>query len=285
MTTLAPTIAKTRGLPWTRLPNWSIVVGLTGLLFIAASAVLAPMISPHDPLAINITAQLQAPSWSHPFGTDELGRDNLARVLYGGRHTLLEALIAVAVASTAGVSIGMVSGYFGGLVDAVLGRAMDFLLSIPAILLAIVVIAVLGPSDASALIAVAVVSIPQFARLARAGALSLRERDYVQASIALGASHLRVMARTLLPNSLGPIIVQSAITGATAILLESALSFVGLGAQPPTPSWGLMLSTAQTYLQQSPWYGLFPGLAITLTVFSLDALARGLSQATGDRSR
>lgn len=285
MTTLASTIARPRERWRSRLPNRSILIGLTGLTLIAASAILAPVISPHSPLAINITAQLQPPSWSHPFGTDELGRDNLARVLYGGRHTLLEALIAVAVASTAGVTIGMVSGYFGRLVDALLGRAMDFLLSIPAILLAIVVIAVLGPSDASALIAVAVVSIPQFARLARASALSLREREYVQASVAMGASHLRVMARTLLPNSLGPIIVQSAITGATAILLESALSFVGLGAQPPTPSWGLMLSTAQTYLQQSPWYGLFPGLAITLTVVSLDALARGLSRATGDRSR
>lgn len=284
MTALAAVIPKRHQWRGT-LPNRSTLIGLTGLTLIAASAILAPVISPHDPLAINITAQLQPPSWSHPFGTDELGRDNLARVLYGGRHTLLEALIAVAVASTAGVSVGLVSGYFGRLVDAILGRAMDFLLSIPAILLAIVVIAVLGPSDTSALIAVAVVSIPQFARLARASALSLREREYVQASIAMGASHLRVMARTLLPNSLGPIIVQSAITGATAILLESALSFVGLGAQPPTPSWGLMLSTAQTYLQQSPWYGLFPGLAITLTVFSLDALARGLSQATGERSR
>jgi peptide/nickel transport system permease protein len=264
--------------------NRTTLVGLCGLVLIAATAVFAPLLAPHDPLALDLLARVQPPSWSHPFGTDELGRDNLARVLYGGRLAVVTALVATAVASSVGVSVGMISGYFGGVTDVVLSRAMDFLLAIPAILLAVVIIAVLGPSQASALAAVAIVSVPQFARLARASALSLREREFVLASIGLGAGIPRIILRTILPNSLGPIIVQCAITGATAIGLEAALSFLGLGAQPPAPSWGLMLSSAEPYLQQAPWYALFPGLALTLTVLSLDAVARGLSRALTDRS-
>jgi peptide/nickel transport system permease protein len=267
-----------------RFANGTTLLGITGIAVIGLAALLAPLIATKDPLAVDILRRLQPPSWAHPFGTDELGRDNFARVLYGGRLSLVTAFVAVAVASTIGVAVGLVSGYFGGLLDAVLSRAMDFLLSIPAILLAIVIIAVLGPSRVSALAAVATVSIPQFARLARAGALALKQREFVQASVALGARDGRVLLRTILPNAVSPIIVQCAITGATAILLEAALSFLGLGTQPPAPSWGLMLSTAQSYLQEAPWYGVFPGLAVTLAVLSLDAIARGLNRGLTDRS-
>ena len=264
--------------------NPTTLIGVAGLAVIALTAIFAPALAPYDPLTVNVLARLQPPSWAHPFGTDELWRDNLSRVLYGGRLTLVTALVAVAVASSIGVTIGLISGYFGGTVDVVLSRVMDFVLSIPAILLAIVIIAVLGPSRISALAAVAIVGIPQFARLSRATAITLREREFVLASIALGAGHFRVMVRTILPNSLGPIIVQCAITGATAILLEAALSFLGLGAQPPTSSWGLMLSSAQGYLQEAPWYGVFPGAAVTLTVLAFDAVARGLNRGLTDRT-
>jgi peptide/nickel transport system permease protein len=266
-----------------RVVNATFALGMAGLLAIGLSALFAPLIAKHDPLAIDILTRLQPPSWEHPFGTDELGRDNFARVLFGGRLSLVTALAAVGIASSVGVTIGLISGYFGGWLDAVLSRAMDFLLAIPAILLAIVIIAVLGPSRASALVAVATVSIPQFARLARAGVLALKPREFVQASVVLGARHTRVLLRTILPNVLSPIIVQCAITAATAILLEAALSFLGLGTQPPEPGWGLMLSTAQSYLQEAPWYGLFPGLAVTVTVLSLDAIARGLNRGLSGR--
>jgi peptide/nickel transport system permease protein len=267
-----------------RLINGTTIVGIVGIGVMGLTALLAPLIASQDPLAIDITLRLQPPSQEHLFGTDELGRDNFARVLYGGRLSLLTALLAVITASSIGVSIGLISGYFGGALDVVLSRAMDFLLSVPAILLAIVIIAILGPSSASAVVAVATVSIPQFARLARAGALELKEREFVQASQVLGARHGRVIGRTILPNAISPIIVQCAITGATAILLEAALSFLGLGTQPPEPSWGLMLSSAQAYLQEAPWYGVFPGLAITLAVLFLDAIARGLNRGLTDRS-
>jgi peptide/nickel transport system permease protein len=284
MTASPSILVKVNRLRRFRFANATAVVGFVGLVLIACTALFAPLVAVHDPLVVDITARLEPPSWSHPFGTDELGRDTFARVIYGGRLTLVTAVVAVAIASSVGVAIGLLSGYFGSVVDALLSRAMDFLLSIPAILLAIAIIAALGPSRGSALTAVSIVSIPQFARLARASALALKEREFVQSATALGASHVRVMLRTILPNSLSPIIVQAAITGSTAILLEAALSFLGLGAQPPDPSWGLMLSTAQSYLQEAPWYGLFPGVAVTLAVISLDAVARGLNRGLVDRS-
>jgi peptide/nickel transport system permease protein len=265
-------IADFRG--WDRATR----IGLAAIAAIALVSLLGPLVIPQDALTVDARAKLEPPSWSHPFGTDELGRDILARLLEGGRLTLLTAVAAVLIGGVPGVALGAIAGYYGRWVDAILTRLMDFMLSIPAVLLAIVIIAVLGPRPTSALLAVGLVSLPQFARIARAGVLSLKEREYVLAAISVGARDMRVLGRTIVPNTLGPIVVQCAITAATAILLEAALSFIGLGAQPPSPSWGLMLSIAQGYLAQAPWYGIFPGLAVTVTVLALDSVARGLGR-------
>lgn len=246
-------------------------------------AVAAPLIAPYNPDATNILQRLQGPSAAHWFGTDELGRDLLSRVIYGGRVSLLTAGIAVAGASVVGVTLGMVSGYFGGWAETLIMRVIDILLAIPAILLAMGLIAVIGRGTLNAAIAVTVVSAPAFARIARASTLSLRQSDFIASTRIAGASNRYLLARTILPNILNPIVVQMAITGATAILFESGLSFLGLGTQPPTPSWGQMLSDSETYLTQTPWYGVAPGLFLTVNVLALDVVSRFLQRVTGSK--
>jgi peptide/nickel transport system permease protein len=252
------------------------------LVGLALIALMAPWISPQDPLAQNRTDQFLSPSLRHLFGTDEFGRDILSRVIHGARISLVTGAVAVLIGATVGVPLGLLGGFAGGLTDAAIMRVLDFLLAVPAILLAMVIIAILGPGSFNAMLAVGVVSVPSFARLTRASTLALKEREFVVATRALGVGPAYLMFRTILLNALTPIVVQVAVTAAAAMLLEAALSFLGLGTQPPAPSWGSMLNTGRSFFYQAPWYGLFPGAVITLSVLSLNALADSL-QAIVDR--
>lgn len=238
---------------------------------------------PLDPLAQDYVNMLKGPSAAHWFGTDELGRDVLARVVYGARTSLVTAAGAVTIAALIGVPIGLVAGFFGGWRDAVLMRIVDVMLSLPGILFAMAMIAVLGRSQMAALIAVGITGVPSFARITRAQVLSLRQRDFVTAVEALGGSSAYNMFRTVLPNSWSPILVQVVILSSVAILIEASLAFLGLGIPPPTPSWGEMLRTGKSYLHDSPTYAIFPGLVLTFTILSLDTLGRTLARVLEDR--
>jgi peptide/nickel transport system permease protein len=249
---------------------------------LAIMAALAPWIAPQDPLVQVRADRFLSPSLAHPFGTDEFGRDILSRVIHGARISLVTGAVAVLMGALVGVPLGLLGGFAGGLTDAGIMRVLDFLLAVPAILLAMVIIAILGPGSFNAMLAVGLVSIPSFARLTRASTLSIKEREFVVATRALGVGPAYLMFRTILLNALTPIVVQAAVTAAVAMLLEAALSFLGLGTQPPAPSWGSMLNTGRSFLYQAPWYGLFPGAVITLTVLSLNALSDAL-QAIVDR--
>ena len=259
---------------------------LLGALFLAAlllATLLGRWILPFDALQQDFTSILQGPSSVHWFGTDELGRDILSRVVVGARTSLLTAAGAVSVAALIGVPIGLVAGFFGGWRDAVLMRFVDVLLSLPGILFAMALIAVLGRSQTAALVAVGITGIPTFARITRAQVLSLRKRDFVMAVEALGGSSAYSMFRTVLPNSWSPILVQVVILSAVAILIEASLAFLGVGIPPPTPSWGEMLRTGKSFLHDSPTYAVFPGVVLTLTILSLDTLGRRLGAVLADR--
>jgi ABC-type dipeptide/oligopeptide/nickel transport system permease subunit len=258
-------------------------VAASFLLGMALIAVLAPWVLPRDPLAMNVLHALEGPSASFWFGTDELGRDILTRVIYGARTSLGTAAGAVAIAGLIGVPLGLVAGFFGGWRDAVLMRVVDVLLALPGILFAMALIAVLGRSQMAALIAVGITGIPSFARITRAQVLSLRQRDFVMAVDALGGSAAHMMFKTVLPNSWSPILVQVVILAAVAILLEAALAFLGVGIPPPTPSWGEMLRTGKSYLHEAPYYAVLPGLVLTLTILCLDTLGRTLAAVLEDR--
>lgn len=262
---------------WQRLARHrGAALGVAFLLVLTFLAIFAPLLS-LDPLAQDYANVLAGPSAAHWFGTDELGRDILARVVYGARTSLITAVGAVAIAGAAGVPMGLVSGFFGGWRDDVLMRAVDVLLALPGILLAMALIAILGRSQLSALVAVGITGIPSFARVTRAQVLSLRRRDFVLAVEAFGGSASYSMFRTVLPNSWSPILVQAVVLAAVAILLEAALSFLGVGIAPPTPSWGQMLDTGKEYLHEAPTYAVLPGIALTLTILSLDTIGRALA--------
>jgi ABC-type dipeptide/oligopeptide/nickel transport system permease subunit len=246
-------------------------------------AFLAPWILPIDPLAQDIAASLEPPSARYWFGADELGRDILARVIYGARTSLLTAAGAVAIAAAIGIPIGLVAGFFGGWRDAVLMRFIDVLLALPGILFAMALIAVLGRSQMAALVAVGITGVPSFARITRAQVLSLRKRDFVLAVEALGGSAGYTMFRTVLPNAWSPILVQVVVLSSVAILLEAALAFLGVGIPPPTPSWGDLLRTGKSFLYEAPTYAVLPGIALTLTILSLDTLGRTLAHVLEDR--
>ncbi|MSP50462.1 MAG: ABC transporter permease [Alphaproteobacteria bacterium] len=259
---------------------------LLSILYLAAIALVAMLarwVVPFDPVAQNLMSTLEPPSTAHWFGTDELGRDIMTRVVYGARTSLLTASGAVIIAGTIGVPVGLVAGFFGGWRDAVLMRIVDVLLSLPGILFAMALIAVLGRSQLAALVAVGITGIPSFARITRAQVLSLRKRDFVMAVEALGGSSAYNMFRTVLPNSWSPILVQIVILSSIAILLEAALAFLGVGIPPPTPSWGEMLRTGKSYLYDAPYYAVLPGIVLTLTILSLDTLGRTLAWVLEDR--
>jgi ABC-type dipeptide/oligopeptide/nickel transport system permease subunit len=244
---------------------------------------VAPLILPLDPLAQDFTATLDPPSVAHWFGTDELGRDILARVIAGARTSLTTAAGAVAIAGIVGVPIGLIAGFFGGWRDAVLMRLVDVLLALPGILFAMALIAVIGRSQMAALVAGGITGIPGFARITRAQVLALRRLDFVLAVEAMGGSASYAMFRTVLPNAWSPILVQVVILTSVAILLEAALAFLGVGIPPPAPSWGDMLRTGKAYLYEAPTYAVLPGIVLTLTILSLDTIGRTLAQLLEDR--
>jgi peptide/nickel transport system permease protein len=252
------------------------VVGGMLCLLIALLTILAPWIRPYDPLASDTAHLLQAPTLAHPFGTDSFGRDLLSRVLLGGSPTLCASVSAVILATVAGLLIGTVAGYARGMADMVLMRLMDVLLSFPFILLALVLVAGLGAGLPSLIIAIAVTQVPVFARLCRAVALAVAATEYVDAARAIGVGSRRLLWRHMLPNMIGPVIVQAATTLGLAIGLVAAFNFLGLGVQPPTPDWGDMVSDGRTYIFSAPYLAFFPGMAITITVVALSFLADGL---------
>lgn len=254
-----------------RRTGFWVAVGFLGGLVVVA--LLAPLFAPRDPLEQDLVNILAGPSRDNWLGTDHLGRDVLSRIIFGARPTLITSAVATLIAGSVGITLGMVSGYFGRWADALIMRFMDFLLAMPAVLLALVVIVTLNPGGTSAMVAVAVVGIPQFARLSRSQVLSLRTREFVLASKAVGASTPRLLFRVLLPNSAGPLVAQAVVLAALAVFLEAALSFLGLGVPPPNPSWGQMVSAGKSHLQTTPGYSLFPGVAIAATILALDVVS------------
>ena len=250
---------------------------LLTISFIAA-ALLAPLLAPYDPLLMHDGVELAPPSWAHPFGTDEFGRDLLSRIVYGSRISLAVGFGGIMAAAIVGTFFGTISGYAGSssTLDTLVMRVMDTLLAFPGILIGIITIVILGASSANVAIAVAIANTPLVTRLVRAEVLREREREYVDAARALGARSGRIIVRHLLPNTVSVIIIQIATSLGAAILLEAALSFLGLGTQPPEPSWGSMLRDARGYLRQAPWYAIAPGAALTLLIVGVNFFANAL---------
>jgi peptide/nickel transport system permease protein len=246
-------------------------------------ALLAPVIAPHDPTQIQMKVRFQGPSLNYLLGTDELGRDLLSRLMYGARVSVTVGAVSVAVAATAGTVLGLVAGYVGGRVDTVIMRIMDGLLAFPAIILALAIITALGTSLTNVMIAIGIVSIPSFARITRGSVLALKGREFVEAARACGATLGYLIFRTVLPNTISPLLVQLTVGFADAILTEAALSFLGLGVPPPTPSWGSMLETGRRYLTQTAWYSTTAGAAVFLAVLSLNLIGDGLRDALDPR--
>jgi len=257
---------------------------LVALLFLVA--ILSPVISPHDPLGVSPDNSYLPPlTPGHVLGTDELGRDLLSRILWGSRVSLPVAFVAVAVGLFGGGLIGLVSGYAGGIADLLLMRLVDALLAFPGLILAIAVVAALGPGLRNAMIAIGIVAVPVYARLVRAVVLQLKQMEFIVATRSLGATPLRLVLRHLIPNLLNPIIVQVSLSAGFAILAEATLSFLGLGAQLPTPDWGQMINSGASFLNNDPWLAIVPGAAISITVYSFNLLGDSLRDALDPRLR
>ena len=263
------------------------VFGTAVMAVFVVMAVFAPLVAPYDPLDQNLPEKFDGPSLAHPFGQDELGRDILSRIIYGARISLTAGLAAVAIATAAGTLIGLVAGFLGRWPDSLLMRLMDVILAFPSILLAIVVVSVLGPSLPNAMLAIGIVFVPQIARVVRSAVISVRERDYIEAERALGASNTQIVVSGVLPNSMAPLIVQSTLTLATAILDVAALSFLGLGARAPSPEWGAMLTDAFHsgfgVFVEGQHAIIFPGIAIALAVLAVNFIGDGLRDALDPR--
>jgi peptide/nickel transport system permease protein len=276
--------------PWLRavrrlVKRRASMIGLGVVVFFILIAAAAPLVAPYDPLATSWAAVRKAPSAAHLFGTDEIGRDVLARIIWGSRASLLAGLVSVMLALAVGVPIGLVSGYVGGALDALVMRIIDAMLAIPFLILAIALAAFLGPSLSNAMIAIGITQMPIFARLTRGQALSVKHEDYIEAAHAIGNPQYRVVLRHIFPNIVPPLLVQATLATAAAIIAEASLSFLGLGQQPPDPSWGSMLNAAQRFLSNAPWMALWPGLAIFITVMSFNLLGDGLRDALDPRER
>jgi peptide/nickel transport system permease protein len=255
---------------------------LTGgilLILVVAGALAAPLVAPYDPIVMNPPERLLPPGARHLLGTDIFGRDLFTRILYGARISLQTGLISVSIANLVGVPLGLVSGFYGGLTDRLLMRLVDLMLTFPGILLALVIVAVLGPSLFNAMIAVGISASPTYARLVRSAVLAAKAQTYIEAARALGCTNTRIMVRHVLPNTLAPIIVLGTLGIAGAIIAAAALSFLGLGARPPVPEWGAMLSEGRNYLRVAWWITTFPGLAIMVTVLAINLLGDGLRDA------
>ena len=278
-------VETTTRLLWNRLcKNRLALVGSVLIGGFLLLAILAPLLAPFNPMEQALYDRLEPPTLEHPFGTDDFGRDILSRVIFGARISLRVGVFAVSIALVIGTSIGLVSGYWGGILDQILMRIMDLMLAFPSILLAIGIVAVLGPGLENAMLAIGIVAVPQYARLVRASVLTVRETDYVLAARAMGASDWRILGVAILPNCLAPLIVQATLGLATAILDAAGLSFLGLGAQPPTPEWGAMLSQGRELIVRAPWVLTFPGGAIFMTVLAFNLVGDGLRDALDPKS-
>jgi peptide/nickel transport system permease protein len=294
MTTLASTSSLTSAQapagPWQRA--WrrfrrrpSAMLGLIVVLAFIVLALFAPWISPQDPIAASWGAIRKAPSAEHWFGTDEIGRDVLSRVIWGTRASLLAGIISVSISLMIGIPIGLAAGFFGGFIDSAISRVTDAFLACPFLILAIALAAFLGPSLTNAMIAIGISAAPIFVRLTRAQVLNTKEEDYIEAARAVGNSPLRIALRHILPNITAPLMVQATLAIAAAVIAEASLSFLGLGQQPPAPSWGSMLNTAKNYIDNAPWMAIWPGLSIFLLVLSFNILGDGLRDALDPRQR
>ncbi|MBN9389160.1 MAG: ABC transporter permease [Chloroflexi bacterium] len=251
-------------------------VGFVLLVIVVGSAIFAPFIAPFKPDAVDPPSRLQPPSFNHLFGTDALGRDMFSRVIFGAQLTLQIGVIALAIAAFFGILIGLVTGYYGGWIDGLLMRFIDLLLAFPGILLALMIVSTLGPNLTNAMIAVGISSIPGFARLVRGSVLSIREHEYITAARALGVSSPRILFKAILPNAMAPIIVLATLLFPDAVLVAASLSFIGLGAQPPSPEWGALLVDGRLYIQSASWLITFPGLAIFITIMGSNLLGNAL---------
>jgi peptide/nickel transport system permease protein len=260
-------------------------LGLAVLLVVTLMALMADVLAPYNPSQIQPIGILAAPSVAHPLGTDAIGRDVLSRIVYGARASLLAGVVSVAVALVLGVIVGLVAGYNGGWIDDLLMRMVDALYSFPALLLALAITAILGPGLTNVMLAIGIVFTPAFARLVRGQALSVRERDFVTAARVIGAGPWRIMGAHIWPNVTAPIVVQASLQIAAAIVIEAGLSFLGLGVQPPTPSWGSMLKEGYQYMEQAPWLAFAPGAAMFLTVLAFNLFGDGLRHALDPRLR
>ena len=271
--------------------NKTAIIGLVIITGFILVAILAPWLSPHDPVETSLYDQLKPPvwhetgTWKNILGTDELGRDTLSRIIYGARVSLTVAIVSVGIAFTLGTLLGCLSGYYKGMTDSLIMRVMDMILAFPYLLLAIVVVAYLGPSLQNAMMAIGITYVPRFARIVRGSVLEECEKDYVMAARAVGARDLRIIFIGILPNCLGPLIVQTTLSMASAILDAAALSFLGLGAQPPTPEWGGMIARSRALILRASWVMTFPGIAILLAVLGFNLLGDGLRDALDPRLR
>lgn len=270
--------------PWSMMlkrfkKNKRAMVGLWMVVVFVLVALSAPWIAPYDPYEQNMQQMLESPSLAHPFGTDEFGRDILSRIIYGAQISLMIGIVGVFIAVVLGVTLGTISGYFGGFLDSLIMRIMDIFMAFPSFLLALAIVSVLGPGMVNVMIAIGIFAVPNFARIARSAVIAVKNKEYIEAAEAMGASHTRIIFKHIIPNSLAPIIVLSTMRIATAILTAAGLSFLGMGAQPPTPEWGAMLSTGREYLRASPHVSTIPGLAIMFMVLSFNMLGDGLRDA------
>lgn len=261
------------------------MLGTGILLALTLVALLAPVLARDDPYLIGAGFPLDGPSWRHPFGTDDLGRDVYSRVVYGGRISLTIAIGSAALALAMAVPLGLLAGYLGGFIDAAISRIFDTIFAFPSILIGIGFVAAFGANLRNVVIAVAIINIPTIGRLTRVAILAQMNEEYVEAARSIGASNKRIAAIHILPNALPPLIVQVALVMGEAVLLEAAFSFLGLGSRPPTPSWGVMLNEGRSFLSQAWWLGFFPGLAIMLMILGLNALADALRYALNPRRR
>lgn len=265
--------------------NRGAVIGMVFLTLIILSAILAPLLTPYDPLERSVRDRLVGPSKEHPMGTDALGRDILSRVLHGGRVSLQVGLFSVIASTLIGVPLGLIGGYFGGKIDDAIMRLMDVILAFPGLILAIWMVAMLGPSIRNVIVAVTFWFVPTYARLARGNTLSVREMDYITAERCIGAGHFRILIWHILPNIFAPLIVLATLNISGAIILGASLSFLGLGVRPPTPEWGAMLSDGRGYLRNAWWIALFPGITITLVVLAANLVGDALRDALDPKVR
>ncbi len=284
MSAVLPAIAPREATPARRalrrlIRRRGAMLGLAIVVIFVVLALFAPWIAPYDPIATSWSAVRKPPSMQYLFGTDEIGRDVLSRVVWGARASLLAGLVSVSISMALGVPVGLLAAYVGGWTDSLISRFTDAMLAVPFLILAIALAAFLGPSLSNAMIAIGVSATPIFIRLTRAQVLAMKVEDFVEAARAVGNPHWRIALRHILPNVLPPLIVQASLAIAAAIIAEASLSFLGLGQQPPAPSWGSMLNTAKNYVDNAPWMAVWPGLSIFLLVLSFNLLGDGLRDA------